>query len=420
MSDIIDKESRLNRSKRVSQDLSSELSSRKNKWHFYTLAILVWATCVLPSTVLFLTVERQWKVATSYTPLTQAIRNALLLITVIFAVYIIIRFGALLLKRPFGIIFLVFSTLIYPLLTGFLHMEGIGDRIIATLVSTAILFATFSLYIKYEDLRILGILGGFTGALALLMALVRPSSAYVIEGGKNILVGPFDNSNYLGICLALLLPFSLLLHNRLNRMICATLMVGLIINSGSNTAIAAALVSVLIVALACAAKNKPSFIAFLKLLAGGSFLLCIMFPYLPHESQAYTGRGIIWIIAQNSFQDYWLFGAGDGWFESISRLAGYRVHNAHNIFLQPLIVGGIFAFSLVAYLIISLLRYSIRYAQKNQLTIFLFVQALLILGIMGEYFLLDVRDLRYFATGFVIITLLSISTQFRNPESKVS
>lgn len=392
--------------------VTAETTSDGGVRSFRVLAFLVWAACTLPTTVLLLRADRVFGETIPYTPTTQALRYALIIAVLSWAVFIINRRIVTLLTRPFGAVIILSIALFYPAMSGYFRSDGTLDELSTALVSLIIVLALFSLRVAVQDLSVVGVLGAVTGALSLGMAWFRPQSAFVWESGGQALAGPFGNSNFLGTVLVLSLPFALLIRRRVYRVVSIVLIVWPILIGGSDTGIVTLGVFIVIGSITLILKS-PSFRSTLFGFANGIALLAMMLlPFLVVAPDALTGRGSIWMHARRNMLDFIPFGAGSGWYETNAPSVGFSMSHGHHLLLDPLIVGGLPYFGAVLVLLITLIRFGVRVAYRGGSTApTMYTLILVLAGGVGNFFILDLRDLRYMATGFVIVTLLSIATR---------
>lgn len=378
---------------------------------FRFLAFLVWSACVLPMALLLLLAGRVWGQTAAHTPFTQTLRNLLVYAVLAWAVLMVLRHGIEIFRRPFGTICVTAIALFYPAFASYLHGAGNADELFVALVSFVVALALFSLRLNISHLNVVGGLGALTGALSLGMAWVRPGSAYAYEGGAPVLAGPFDNANYLGTVLILSLPFALLIGRPILRWASIALIVWPILIGGSNTSIVTLLAVSVVAGLMFLMKQPKTRAMFIGFASGIALLTTMALPYVISDDGAFTSRGAIWSRASANVLDFIPFGAGEAWFELNSASAGFSINHAHNMLLHPLIVGGLpYLFAVLAVLVL-LMRYGVHVVSRGgSIAASIYTMALVLAGGLGNFFILDVRDLRYFATGFVIVTLLSIAT----------
>lgn len=379
---------------------------------FFTLAAFLWAASVIPTTLMLIGgTGRALNEDLSYSPSTQALRNVLVIAVVSVALTVIVRRGSTLLNRPFGTLALIAIATLFPSVGEFFHGAGSPEELVMALATVAVAAAVFCLNLSWDSLAIVGLLGSMTGSVSLAMALLRPDAAYVLESGRRVLAGPFDNSNYLGTILVLSLPFVLLIGRRSIRVICIVATVLPITMGASTTSLVAlAVYCVLIVGMFFV--RKPSGRAALIRVMGYSALgLAGMVPYVIKDPTAFTSRGAIWSLASDSLTDFMPFGAGEEWFDVNSSVTGFSINHAHNVLLQPLVVGGLPYLIVVLAIFLMLIGYGAKLlAQRGSSAPAIFSILLSIAGAAGNFLILDVRDLRFISTGFVVMTMLAIAT----------
>lgn len=385
---------------------------------FRVLAVLLWAATTVPTTILVISSgARVWGETFPYTPSTQFLRYVLSAAVVVWAVVIVCQRVKRLITRSFGTIFIVVLAVVLPVALGFLYGGGrIGDVATAS-VSITIVLALFSLKLTIQDLRVVGVLGAVTGALSLGMAWLRPQSAFVLEDGL-VLAGPFNNSNYLGIILVLSLPFALLIRRRLLRVLAIIVIVWPILLGGSDSGIITLLILGLCGIFFMFAKSPGIRRLFVAVASAIALLATMILPLVAHDRDAFTGRGAIWKHASDKMLDFLFFGAGREWFADNAWFVGYRMTHAHHLFLDPLIIGGLPYLTVVLGLLFMLMGFGRRVAgTPGQIAPSLYAIALTITGGLVNIFILDANDLRYIATGFVIVTLLSIANDSRSRDT---
>lgn len=385
---------------------------------FRILAVLLWAACTLPTTVLLFQTNRVFSEAIAYTPQTQTLRYLLIAAVAAWALGIISRRASNLGSRPLGALFLFAAAIFFPSVSSYFLGVGSVDEFLTAAVSLLLVLALFVLRITWSQMSVIGSLGALTGAVSLAMAQLRPDSAFSIEEGGRALAGPFNNSNYLGTVLVLSLPFALMIRRRLLRYGTLALCVLPIMMGGSKTGIATLFVFAGLGVVLMLGRS-PSFRgSFLKLATTVALMAMVLLPLVVNDPGALTRRGAIWIYARTHPSGYLPFGAGRKWFEENSTSIGYDAPHAHHLLLDPLIVGGLPFAGVVLILLLWLIRSGVRAATHGETVApALFAVTLVLAGGLGNFFILDLRDLRYTATGFVIVAILSIATRPSAPKT---
>ncbi|WP_370670777.1 SGNH hydrolase domain-containing protein [Janibacter anophelis] len=404
------------KAKPVDNGSSSFSSSRdgfvEDERSFWILAVLLWAACTLPSTILMLQSGRVFGEVTPYTPGTQVLRYGLIASVLAWSLLILVKRASDISSRPLGVLILLGFAIFFPATVGLLNGDGSLDEFFTATVSFLLALALFSYRLRIRQLSIIAALGAATGAVSLGMALYRPSSAYTIEEGGQALAGPFNNSNYLGTVLILALPFVPLIRNKLLRLVCATLTVLPIVLGGSQTSIATLGVLITVGLILMCVPSPTSKGTLLGFASAIGLVAMSLLPLIVSNRDALTGRGAIWLHARTHVSDFLPFGAGRGWFADSGREIGFPALHAHHLLLDPLIVGGIPYFAIVLILLLTLIRFGIGGARNDFSSVpGLFTIALIVAGGLGNFFILDLRDLRFTTTGFVIITLLSLASR---------
>lgn len=379
---------------------------------FRILAVLLWAACTLPTTVLLFQTERVFGETTAYTPETQIFRYILIGAVSAWAAVIIGRNSGELGSRPLGAFLLLSVAIFYPSVSGYFHGQGSLDEGLTAAVSLLLVLALFSFRLAWRSLSVIGTLGALTGAVSLGMAQLRPESAFVVEEGGRALAGPFNNSNYLGTVLVLSLPFALLIRKRLYRAAAIALTVLPIMMGGSTTGIATLAIFAGIGVVLLLGRSPKFRGSFLNLAGGIALAAMAALPLLVNDADALTRRGAIWMFARSHSSDFLPFGAGREWFDNNSTSFGYEAHHAHHLLLDPLVVGGLPFAGVIFVLLLWLTRSGVRAAGGGTTVApAMFAVTLLLAGGLGNFFILDLRDLRYTATGFAIVAILSIATR---------
>jgi len=381
---------------------------------FRVLAALIWCASTLPNMILVLSVGRTWGEVTPYTPETQSLRYGLIIVALMWAIIMIGRRFATLMNRPFGTIILLVIAVFYPSVAGYFHAVGSLDELFIAVVSLIVILAVFSTRLEIHHLTIVGMLGGITGAISLGMAWWSPESAFVEEGGGQVLAGPFNNSNFMGTVLILSLPFAMLITKKWQRFLTLALIISPLLMGGSTTGIIILGATILVGACLPLFRGNASRAVFISFVIGIAFLAMVFLPFAVQTNGAFTYRGAIWIYIRDNLMDFIPFGASAHWYEMNSFSIGFRVWHAHHILLEPLVIGGLPYLLTILALLGALIRFGLHIVKsKGFLAPAMFILILILAGGLGNYFILDLSDLRYIATGFVIVALLSIATSKR-------
>lgn len=378
---------------------------------FRVLALIIWTACVMPTALLLIIEGRTWGEATTYNYPTQTLRHTLLAVALFWSAIILSGWARGLARRPFGIIILLTLALFYPAASLYFRGEDSADETFAAVASLIVMLAVFSLRLTLTDLRIIGVLGAMTGAVSLGMAGITPQSAYSLDVDGQVLAGPFDNINYLGTILVTCLPFALMLRRPLVRATALVLIAWPILIGGSMTSIVA-LAAVVVFGLSLLiVKARRTRVVLVGVASAVALLTTALLPFLVNDAAAFTQRGVIWLTARSHILEFVPFGAGARWFDENSAYAGFSLDHAHNILLDPLIVGGLPFLGLTLVFLFYMFRLGLGVMGRGgSIAPSLYVLILVIIGSVGNFFILDLRDLRFFATGLAIITLLSIAT----------
>lgn len=261
------------------------------------------------------------------------------------------------------------------------------------LITSAVGALLVSVRVKFEDLVVIAYVGAAVAGASLLAMSVDPSKVLISGGvalfeksltGAPLLAGIFTHSNIFGMFLALSLPFSLLARRVLVRLALLSLMSWTLVLTSSRTALAGAVVAVLVLLLVFVLPR----IAFAAITTAGLVAAAVAEVWLPlteTDPDAYTYRGAIWIFNRQQLGDHWLFGLGAHWYADnyplLRDVLSSAASHAHNFFLTTLVMGGAVVLLAWAVLIVTGFFTSLRRPSRNEQAVGAsFVLGLLVIG----------------------------------------
>ena len=259
---------------------------------------------------------------------------------------------------------------------------------IATLLWPVVIIAIWILRPRLERLALLGWLVGFTAVLAIVMAFVLPEKGILsalggslVEPDKQILsygilIGPFTDGNNLGQFLSLGLPAILLIRRPGWRLVLAGVTVFAIVFSSSRSSIAAALLSLVAVAL-LSAVPRITRVVLAGLIITAAAAAIVLIPVLNSTDEGFTNRGFIWRVSLGVWMhDAPVIGNGSRYYTAIGDYAnplGGNAFHGHNQFVQTVVTGGLIYLVLTAAMLAVLGVAAARWVRHGRLfpTVFL-------------------------------------------------
>ena len=294
--------------------------------------------------------------------------------------------------------------------TGGFTAQGLGPVITIALAATAV----WAVSPTWRDARAVGWVGAGVAAFSLGFAMVSAKGWWVAPNdeskafvGDRVLAGPFSQMNPLGMGLAICLPFTLLIENKVLRVLAFSITAFALFLTASRTAViaaAAAMVLGLIFALV-QRSVKSRRLVFLGAGVLGIGITALL-PYLTTDPTAFTNRGRIWLASSPFWRDNIWLGLGEYSVQGdISRVLKYFVPHAHNLFIQTMTTGGLLLLGLLTLMFIIMFRSSYKILHKNSALALGFV-TMLVLGIAEVPFRFEVFDSAAWATWSVVIICL--------------
>lgn len=249
-------------------------------------------------------------------------------------------------------------------------------------------------------LATLGRLVVLTAAASLLVGWVAPDLVTVTNAGflskvpfvdTAALAGPFTHPNQLGSFLSLGLPAVLLLGDPSTqqrwrgRAVAVCIVLGAVAWSASRTSMVTA-VAVLAIWVCARAIKSPSARRQLALVAFATVIVTMV--YLPLAAQnvfAFNSRGRVWIGTLTRWSEEQWFGGGPDAYRNLmengQQLGPYAFHG-HNLFVDGLLVGGLFYLAALAILVLTAATRAARAYSTGTAVFLAIVLAFLVDGVL--------------------------------------
>lgn len=298
---------------------------------------------------------------------------------------------------------------------------GVGYQFVSMLYVSLVTLALISLKPRIDDLKIIGLVGVGIALLALAYAALLPANAFMPDGWNEKLIrslpalaGPFYHSNTLGLLLALCLPFTLLLGHQWVRLSSIALLAITILLSQSRTALLAAGVSILVLAICRVQPRISRQAASLSLLLTGVVIFVI--PLATADADDFSDRGRVWqwALRQLNTLGQYTWGVRPQW--PITKGEGSLASSAHNLFIQWMFIGGIILILIGAGVFIAFSRQVIPLLPAEpQFVATLYLLTLLLLS-MFEFLLVFNPGSPFFLV--IVIPLACVLNQ-RPPNQKI-
>lgn len=219
--------------------------------------------------------------------------------------------------------------ILYPLLAIAFWLTSPSLSLLSTLGYTVAATAGFSL-----------VLGVATPLGLVDMGLAGTEKA-LLTSGPELLAGPYNHSNSLGLVLALGSPAVLAIPRRAVRLTGLGAVTLAVVWSSSRTSVLA-----LAVILGLYSLIRYVRAPHLRLVGGALFLagaaLAAYIPFRETDPFAFSQRGAVWIASQDIWREHLWLGAGPKYYERANDLGFYALYG-HNLPIDMLIRGGLVA-----------------------------------------------------------------------------
>jgi len=294
--------------------------------------------------------------------------------------------------------------------TGEFTSQGLGPVITIALAATAV----WAVSPTWRDARAVGWAGAGVAAFSLGFATISSKGWWVAPNdeskafiGDRVLAGPFSQMNPLGMSLAICLPFTLLIENKVLRVLAFTITAFALFLTASRTAVIAAAAAVILGLIFAVTKRSAKSRRYVFLGAGVLGIgITALVPYLTTDPTAFTNRGRIWLASTPFWKDNVWLGLGEYSIDGdISRFLKYFAPHAHNLFIQTMTTGGLLLLGLLTLMFIIMFRSSYKILHKNSALALGFI-TMLVLGIAEVPFRFEVFDSAAWATWAVLIICL--------------
>jgi hypothetical protein len=219
-----------------------------------------------------------------------------------------------------------------------------------------------------------GVLAALTATFSIVFALVSPGLALVNAGsagtikaivghGPFLLAGPYNSSNGLALSLALGAPCLLLVRSPVVRLGGLTVIGVALLWAAGRTSILALTIGMAVYAVTRGRSPRALQMAGSMTMVVGAALV-VLTPLREHNPEAFTRRGIIWILSLSNWRHHHLwFGGGPLYYER-DHLSYYgfsfKIVHGHNLMVDTLARGGLVALVGVIIWSIALARQSLR------------------------------------------------------------
>ncbi|GAA4286881.1 O-antigen ligase family protein [Georgenia daeguensis] len=263
-----------------------------------------------------------------------------------------------------------------------------------------------------RDLRIVGILTAVTAAGSLVLWKFAPEVGAVSApstGAKaaldQLLAGPYNHPNTLGMALVVGLPAVALFANRRWRFIATVVVVAATWLTGSRTAqFSVALILVAMYVLPRTGRARRGFFLLAAVLLISTLVLI---PLTTTDPNAYSERGRIWMTSRDSWAGSPLFGGGVTFYPDTGRYVtafGSFAFHGHNLFIHFLTTSGIVGAGALVIVVLAAVKASQRYLSRGHI-----FPAAFVLGFLALAFLEVATDFQNLSTlGFAVWTSLAV------------
>jgi len=227
----------------------------------------------------------------------------------------------------------------------------------------------------------LGVLTIITAGFSLMFALVSPlglvnagpagTDKAIVGSGPNLLAGPYNHANSLGLSLALGLPSIAVLSSRRLRVAGVTMVALALLWTASRTSILAGAVVLLVYAA-----TRRRTVRALRSVSAVSIVVGIALgvatPLLEQNPTAFSSRGAIWMASLSNWHRHLWFGSGPQFYERPNDLGFYALYG-HNLMVDTLARGGLVALAALVIYFLSLTRRAMTLANLTSYPLLLLV-----------------------------------------------
>lgn len=392
---------------------------------FAILATLTFARAFIPGAINFLQLPHVSATVDEVVPRSPDSERVALLLTILLVAYsaqLVLRSLPMILRAGSGYlaaIALLCYTAIGTYTSGLVGLTWLfGSLLPAFLVTTAL----WTVGVEKGDLRVCGGLGVFLAIYNLGFFFISPSHALFGAAGTSVkaivghsqLAGNFGQSNALGISLALVLPFCLLLSRRvLYRSLIFVVIAYSLVLSASRSAMIATACSILGAAYyRVGAQVRRRMIA-LSLVALGSIILIL--PIATTNVHSFTGRGAIW---KGSLAIWWrhpILGLGQYIYTQVGAYDsnfGAYASSGHNMVVSLLTKGGLVELLLASSLLFLASRGVFRLATCDAgVTIYRYLVVFLVISMVEDVWVFAPDQDIFFFSYFLLLVTVKISCQ---------
>lgn len=346
------------------------------------LIVVVWSWICVPKIVqTLLSPKYRLKVgqeSAPYSPFASAADQLLYLAVIVVCGLIVIGYLNRLVAPTFPALLVLLAPWVFLVVRDLYIPKTLSNPGVAYVL---IVVAVWFLRPNMSQLKTLGYLVGFTALISVAIAVVIPAKAIfqtaagevilddkqIIPGG--LLVGIFTQGNNLGQFLVLGLPTVFLIGRSKVKSVFVALVLLAILWSASRGALIALGVGALTWTTLRLSPPALRAIAAPLAMAVPLSAACVI-PLVTTAPDAFTNRGLIWVVSLEAWRGAPWFGWGSNWYnrigETSNRIAG-SVFHGHNQLVQFLVTGGIVLTALAALLCVVLMMRATRHAVAGSL-----------------------------------------------------
>ncbi|WP_309127648.1 O-antigen ligase family protein [Microbacterium sp.] len=392
---------------------------RTRQLSFLIAAALAYTS--MPAMVSLVQNGRQYDLANStssvvLTAFAEGMRTPLAVVLIGVCIVIVLQNAAQSAHQRAGRLLLVIGALAAMVIMDVLISGSFND---AALLLILIAITVWTMGLASPDLRILGVVAGIVSVGSLVLALFWPAAWQQNDEkgflGEDVLAGAFSQMNVLGIALAVLLPFALLLRTRTMRWTVMVASVLTLFLAASRTSLIAAGISVLVMLVLRVQKQAVARTATIWMAAGAVIVMVILLPLITDDRGAFTSRGAIWINTRGFAAESWATGHGLETFRfggPLYQVTHMPAAHAHNLFLHYVAMMGLLGLVTLVVLVLPAVRAAAN-ASSTRIAFAGSVTAMLGLGIAEVPLRVETFDGPAWATWLVWFCLLFVALDDR-------
>lgn len=309
-------------------------------------------------------------------------------------------------------------------------VPGIASSYLAGLQVVLYPLIALAFWLASPPLRVIATVGyavAATAGISIAFAALSPlalvdigpagTEKALITSGPELLAGPYNHPNSLGLVLALGSPAILAIPRRRVRTLGLAMVAPAVLWSASRTSVIA-LAIVLLVYLVARFSSVARFRAIGAAAIVAGLVISAWLPFDVMNPLAYSQRGAIWIASRDIWREHFWVGAGPKFYERPNDLGFYALYG-HNLPIDTLIRGGLLAgLAIAVFGYVALLR-SFRLAGLSPVPL-LVVVALAYTSLLEVPLLFDNLGILGFVTwvplAVIFFTRDSVGLHVRRPD----